>query len=134
MDVLELPASCLKRMMKRDSISFNSMIDGCVKCGKMENAHHLFNQMPKRDMVSWANMVDGYTKLGEIDIVRGLFAKMLERDVISCNSMMAGYVQNGHLMEALYFFFHDMLSMKELFLDNATLLIILSANCPIRTL
>ena len=133
MDVLELPASCLKRMMKRDSVSFNSMIDGCVKCGKMENAHHLFDRMPKRDMVSWANMVDGYTKLGEIDIVRGLFDKMPEMDVISCNAMMAGYVQNGHLMEALNFF-HDMLSRKELFLDNATLLIILSANCSIGTL
>ncbi|RVX01080.1 Pentatricopeptide repeat-containing protein, chloroplastic [Vitis vinifera] len=116
----------VEEMPKRDLISWNSMIDGCVKCGKMENAHHLFNRMPKRDVVSWANMVDGYAKLGEIDIARGLFDEMPERDVISCNAMMAGYVQNGHLMEALNFF-HDMLSRKELFPDNATLLITLSA-------
>ena len=51
-----------EEMPKRDLISWNSMIDGCVKCGKMENAHHLFNRMPKRDVVSWTNMVDGYAR------------------------------------------------------------------------
>ena len=71
-------------------------------------------------------MVNGYAKLGEIDIARGLFVEMPEMDVISCNAMMARYVQNGYLMESLKFF-HDMLSKKELFLDNATLLITLSA-------
>ena len=70
-------------------------------------------------------MVNGHAKLGEIDIARGLFVEMPEMDVISCNAMMARYVQNGYLMESLKNF-HDMLS-KELFLDNATLLITLSA-------
>jgi len=115
-----------EKMPERDLISWNSMIDGCVKCGRMEDAQGLFDRMPNRDIVSWANMIDGYAKNGRVDIARSLFDEMPERDVVACNAMMGGYVQNGYCMEALGIFY-GMQSDGNFLLDNATLLIALSA-------
>lgn len=115
-----------EKMPERDLISWNLMLDCCAKCGEMELARVLFNKMPRKDVVSWANMIDGYAKLGSVDIARGLFDDMGERDVVSFNVMMAGYVQNGHYKEAMEVF-HDILSERNLYPDNTTLLIALSA-------
>lgn len=125
-DGLDVAWELFEKMPARDLVSWNTMIDGCVKHGKIENAHRLFNQMPKRDVVSWANMIDGYAKLSSIDAARSLFDGMPERDVVACNAMMAGYVQNGYCMEAVKIF-HDMLSKSEMLPDATTLLIVLSA-------
>nr|AKH05179.1 chlororespiratory reduction 4 [Francoa sonchifolia] len=113
-------------MPEKDSASWNSLIDGCVKRGKMDDAHDLFNRMPERDVITWANMIDGFVKLGNVDIARELFDQMPERDVIACNAMMAGYVQNGYCREALEIF-HNMQTLNCLSPDNVTLLIVLSA-------
>ncbi|KAK4379398.1 hypothetical protein RND71_001260 [Anisodus tanguticus] len=112
------------RMSMRDSVSYNTMIDGYLKCGmldvacglfdfmprEMRNliswnamltgyATALFDMIPKKDVVSWAIMVDGYAKIGKIDIARRYFDDMPERDVISCNAiwLMAelGYIEEG---------------------------------------
>ncbi|KAG6749389.1 hypothetical protein POTOM_046434 [Populus tomentosa] len=92
----------------------------------MEDAQGLFDRMPNRDIVSWASMIDGYAKNGRVDIARCLFDEMPERDVVACNAMMGGYVQNGYCMEALGIFY-GMQSDGNFLLDNATLLIALSA-------
>ncbi|PSS11821.1 Pentatricopeptide repeat-containing protein [Actinidia chinensis var. chinensis] len=115
-----------EKMHDRDLVSWNLMVNGCVRCGKMEIARALFDEMPKRDVVSWANMIHGYAKLGKVDIARALFNKMPERDVISCNAMMAGYVHNGFFKEALKLF-RDLKCGANLSPDDTTLSIALSS-------
>lgn len=115
-----------EKMPKRDVVSWNLMIDCCLKNGKPEMAQILFDRMPEKDVASWAIMVDGHSRVGNIDVARGFFDEMPERDVISCNAMMAGYARNGHFTEALKIY-HDMLSYSNLTPDNATLLTALSA-------
>lgn len=123
----ELAWLLFEKMPKRDVVSWNLMIDCCLKNGKLEMAQILFHKMPEKDVASWAIMVDGYSRIGSIDVARGFFDEMPERDVISCNAMMAGYVRNGYFKEALKIY-HDMLSCySKLTPDNATLLIALSA-------
>lgn len=115
------------KMLHRDLVSWNLMIDCCAKNGKMDMAQDLFDRMSRRDVVSWASMVDGYAKVGNIDAARCFFDAMPQRDVISCNAMMTGYVNHGCYHEALKVF-HDMLeSGFDLAPDSVTLLTALSA-------
>ncbi|GKC79448.1 pentatricopeptide repeat-containing protein [Tanacetum coccineum] len=132
---------------ERDSVSFNPMIDGYVKCAEVELARELFDglqlgmrnlrvgrliwfralfdRMPKRDVITWAKLIDGYAKLGRIEVARRLFDEMSEQDIISCNVMMAGDVQNGLCLEALEVFRNT--NEDNLVPDDATLSISLSA-------
>ncbi|XP_071691155.1 pentatricopeptide repeat-containing protein At2g45350, chloroplastic [Rutidosis leptorrhynchoides] len=113
-------------MPERDLVSWNLMIQCCIKSGKIDLARALFDKMPKRDVITWAKLIDGYAKLGRIEIARQLFDEMPERDVISCNVMMAGYMQNGICLEALEVF-NNMISDVNLAPDDTTLSIALSA-------
>ncbi|XP_061352120.1 pentatricopeptide repeat-containing protein At2g45350, chloroplastic [Gastrolobium bilobum] len=125
-DGLEFAWSLFLKMPERDLVSWNTMIDGCVKHGKMEDAQALFDEMPERDLVSWATMIDGYAKSGDVVAARSLFDEMPGRDIISCNSMMTGYVQNGYCIEALKLF-NDMRRATNMIPDDTTLLIVLTA-------
>nr|AKH05195.1 chlororespiratory reduction 4 [Pelargonium myrrhifolium] len=131
-DGLKVAWELFDNMPVRDLVSWNSMIDGCIKCGKMEDARHLFDRMPKRDVVSWAS-IDGYAKLGSVEIAAAMFKQMPNRDVIACNAMMAGYLQNGFFVEALdvYDYMRGECNLKP---DATTLLIVLSAIAQLRYL
>ncbi|KAF5201670.1 Pentatricopeptide repeat-containing protein [Thalictrum thalictroides] len=117
-------------MPERDLVSWNAMMDCCIKCGRFEIACKLFYQMPKKDAVSWACIIDGFAKVGRIDTAQCLFNKMpeKERDLVTWNSLIAGYVLNGRCTEAIMLF-HDMLLLEKDGLppDETTLLIVLSA-------
>lgn len=49
-------------MPERDVVSWNSMVDGYVRCGDLGSARELFEEMPERNVVSWNVMVGGYVK------------------------------------------------------------------------
>ncbi|KAI3922938.1 hypothetical protein MKW98_007069 [Papaver atlanticum] len=80
---------------ERDVVSWNSMIDGCVKCGSMEYAKAIFRRMVCRDVISWNTMINGYAMLGNIEEAVSLFNEMPKKNVVSWNSMLAGYVKCG---------------------------------------
>ncbi|GMY12873.1 pentatricopeptide repeat-containing protein At2g45350, chloroplastic [Fagus crenata] len=46
-DGLYVAWELFEKMPARDLVSCNTVIDGCVKHGKMENGHHLFNDAEK---------------------------------------------------------------------------------------
>ncbi|KAF8389555.1 hypothetical protein HHK36_024071 [Tetracentron sinense] len=87
-----------------DVVSWNSMIDGYVKCGGMKLAKSVFERMACRDVVSWNTMINGYGILGNIEEAKKLFDKMPERNVVSWNSMLAGYVKCGDVENACRIF------------------------------
>lgn len=125
-DGLEQAWELFRIMPERDLVSWNTMIDACVKAGKVHDARVLFDMMPERDVITWASMVDGYAKASMINIARALFDEMPERDVVACNVMMAGYIQNG-LYEEVLEIFHFMQNEIGLSPDITTLSITLSA-------
>lgn len=83
-----------------DVITWNSMIDGCVKNGLVEAARELFDEMRERDLVSWNIMIAGYASVGEMNKAKELFSVMPERDVVTWNSMIDGYAKVGDVEHA----------------------------------
>ncbi|KAG9455371.1 hypothetical protein H6P81_008275 [Aristolochia fimbriata] len=123
---LDAARELFDRMGERDLVSWNLLIDGYMKHGRLAAAVYLLGQMPKWDAVTWVNLVNGFAKKGSIDIARSLFDKMPERDVVAWNAMMSAYISSGHYHHALLLF-NEMRTASCFFPDETTLSIALSA-------
>ncbi|KAG5231234.1 pentatricopeptide repeat-containing family protein [Salix suchowensis] len=91
------------RMPKRDSVTYNSMIDGYVKGGRIDLARAVFDCIPleERNLISWNSLISGYAQFEDgISVAWQLFEKMPERDLISWNSMIDGCVKCGRMEDA----------------------------------
>ncbi|CAN8245869.1 unnamed protein product [Cochlearia groenlandica] len=84
----------------RDTVSWNSMISGCVECGDMDTASKLFDEMPDRSVVSWTAMVNGWFRSGDVDEAERLFYRMPVKDIAAWNAMVHGYLQFGRVDDA----------------------------------
>ncbi|KAJ6328452.1 hypothetical protein OIU77_010193 [Salix suchowensis] len=90
-------------MPKRDSVTYNSMIDGYVKGGRIDLARAVFDCIPleERNLISWNSLISGYAQFEDgISVAWQLFEKMPERDLISWNSMIDGCVKCGRMEDA----------------------------------
>ncbi|XP_010419409.1 PREDICTED: pentatricopeptide repeat-containing protein At3g29230-like [Camelina sativa] len=87
-----------------DLVSWNLMIDGYVKNGRMDVARELFDEMPKRDVFSWNSMLCGYARIQDMEGARYLFETMPAPDAVSWNSMIDGYAAVGDVTMARGFF------------------------------
>ncbi|CAA7391720.1 unnamed protein product [Spirodela intermedia] len=114
------------QMPARDSFSWNSMIDGLVKCGRLADAAALFEQMPEKNVLAWASMIYGHMEAGNVELARALFNEMPDKDLITWNIMISGYAKNGCFIEALSLF-QEMPSRGKLHPDSTTLAAALSA-------
>ncbi|MCL7038625.1 hypothetical protein MKW94_029594 [Papaver nudicaule] len=97
---IEFARLMFDKMLKRDSVSWNLMIDGYVKNDMMENALEVFHRMPIEDqnLITWNSMISGYSKFEDgFEFAWGLFNKMPERDLVSWNSMINGCLKCGKL-------------------------------------
>lgn len=84
--------------------SINSMINGYIRIGQLEEAQDLFDTVPVRDKISWTSMVDGYLGVGDVPRARSLFNNMPNRDAVAWTAMISGLVQNELFAEATYLF------------------------------
>ncbi|KAH9305021.1 hypothetical protein KI387_009425 [Taxus chinensis] len=70
------------KMPEQDDVSsWNRLITGYTKLGKLESAHQLFDKMPARDVVSWAALISGYHKRGRSGDALKLFCQMMQCSV-----------------------------------------------------
>ncbi|KAK9126484.1 hypothetical protein Scep_015330 [Stephania cephalantha] len=91
-------------MLHRDSITWNSIINGYSQNGRIDEARALFEAFAGKNVRTWTCIVSGYAKNGRVREAREVFDEMPERNVVSWNAMISGYVQNGDLMSAKYLF------------------------------
>ncbi|XVE76961.1 hypothetical protein DITRI_Ditri13aG0022900 [Diplodiscus trichospermus] len=90
-------------MPRRDSVSYNSMIDGYIKAGRIDLASELFGFMPMeyKNLITWNCMISGFAQLENgMDLALELFEEMPARDLISWNSMINGFVKCGNIEDA----------------------------------
>lgn len=51
-------------MEDKNSVTWNTMIDGYMRSGQVDNAAKMFDKMPERDLISWTAMINGFVKKG----------------------------------------------------------------------
>ncbi|CAA0821253.1 Pentatricopeptide repeat-containing protein [Striga hermonthica] len=72
-------------MLTRDSVTWNTIIDGFAKVGEMGLAHQVFDAMPDKNVVSWNILMTGYMNFRNPGNVLKLFRQMT----------VVGFVGNG---------------------------------------
>ncbi|MBA0605344.1 hypothetical protein Godav_017931 [Gossypium davidsonii] len=65
-------------MSMRDSVSYNSMINGYIKREMIDLTRELFDVMPlekmlNRDLISWNSIINRFVKCGNIEDAQILF-------------------------------------------------------------
>lgn len=109
-----------------DVVSWNSIIDGCVRNGEVLNALDLFERMPERNVVSWNSLIGGFVQCGRVEDARMLFDEMPVRNIASWVVMISGCSQNGLAKEAMELFQEMQLLGQEL---NAAVLVSVLSAC-----
>ncbi|KAK4850149.1 hypothetical protein QYF36_004261 [Acer negundo] len=88
-----------------DTICWNAMIDGYLKCEDVDSAHELFSSMNERNVGSYNAMISGFAKFGRFEEARKLFDEMsIDRDEITWSAIIDGYIKGGFYKEALEIF------------------------------
>ncbi|KAK2967533.1 hypothetical protein RJ640_030404 [Escallonia rubra] len=72
-------------MPERDMCSWNVLISGYSKSGRVDAARKLFDEMPERDGFSWTAMISGYDRSGQFDDALELYRVMQRTDNLKCN-------------------------------------------------
>ncbi|KAL6197786.1 hypothetical protein ACLB2K_027580 [Fragaria x ananassa] len=54
-------AHILTSQFNNDLPILNTLLNTYVKCGSLDDAHHLFDEMPHRDLVTWTSLISGYS-------------------------------------------------------------------------
>ncbi|KAK9058954.1 hypothetical protein SSX86_021571 [Deinandra increscens subsp. villosa] len=94
---VDLARQVFDRMHERDSVSFNTMIDGYVKSGMVPLARELFDTLPieMKNLRSWNCMISGYSIVEDgFQMACELFEEMPERDLVSWNLMIRCCIKN----------------------------------------
>eukprot|EP01018_Ginkgo_biloba_P001597 Gb_35884 [translate_table: standard] len=100
----EIHEEIIRSGFQSDTFVGSVLVDMYAKCGRIDNARHVFDKMPQRNVVSWNTMIAGYAHNGHVDEALKLFQDMPERSIITWNAIIAGCAQNGYLDEALILF------------------------------
>lgn len=90
--------------IERDSVLWNSMMGGYLKCGLFHPARELFESMPDKNVGSFNAMMSGYVKFGLLEAAHKLFEGMPKRDFISWNTMIGAHARFGLVGTALELF------------------------------
>ncbi|KAK7284058.1 hypothetical protein RIF29_13809 [Crotalaria pallida] len=85
--------------VRRNSVTWNTMISAYARAGYLSAARDLFNKMPERNIVSWNSMISGYAQNGESLIAIKLFKEMISHKDSKPNdvTMVSVFSACGHL-------------------------------------
>ncbi|KAJ7570437.1 hypothetical protein O6H91_01G119900 [Diphasiastrum complanatum] len=74
-------AQVIESGCESDAMVRSALIDMYAKCGKIEQAHIVFNSMPTQDVVSWNAMIAGFVKCGQGWKALEIFQQMQKQQV-----------------------------------------------------
>ncbi|XP_059656752.1 pentatricopeptide repeat-containing protein At1g09220, mitochondrial-like [Cornus florida] len=64
-------------MPERNSVTWNALITGLMKCEELELSRSLFEVMPTKNVVSWTGLIDGYARMNRPKEAMLLFRRMV---------------------------------------------------------
>ncbi|XP_058097601.1 pentatricopeptide repeat-containing protein At3g62890-like [Magnolia sinica] len=89
---------------QRDVVSWNAILAGYARDGKMDVCEELFDEMPERDAVSWSTMTLGYVVGGKLEKGLELIREMRDKGIapneatlvtVLSASAQLGLLENG---------------------------------------
>lgn len=111
---LSLHASAVKAGLESTFIC-NHILNMYAKCGRVGNAHQVFDEMLERNVVTWSALISGYDQCGKHLMSVELFSRMILEEqpnefvygsvLSSCASLMApitGQQIHGHSLKLGY--------------------------------
>lgn len=101
-----------EKMGRRDLGTWNSMIFGCCRSCKWEEARRLLDDMRKEGIepgvVTWNTLISSYARSGDLNVAVELLEQMeesgVEPDVVTWTSLVSGFVHSDRGVEALQCF------------------------------
>ncbi|KAJ6916865.1 pentatricopeptide repeat-containing protein [Populus alba x Populus x berolinensis] len=69
-------------MPVKTTFSWNTILSGYAKQGKLEKAHQVFDLIPVRDSVSWTTIIVGYNQMGRFEDAIKIFVDMVKDKVL----------------------------------------------------
>ncbi|KAL4644156.1 hypothetical protein ACB092_02G143600 [Castanea dentata] len=87
-----LHSQVLKMGLDYETHVVNGLIKLYTTCGRVDEAHDLFDEMPERDLVSWSTMVSGYVQNGCSNEALLLFKQMQAQNVKADEFTLASVV------------------------------------------
>jgi pentatricopeptide repeat protein len=85
---------------------FNSIMDACVECGKLDRAMEFFRKARDAgmvDAVSYNTAMKGHVSQGDVNAVKGLFAEISEKGLspthVSYHILLNSYINAGKSVE-----------------------------------
>ncbi|KAA8542462.1 hypothetical protein F0562_023402 [Nyssa sinensis] len=68
-------------MVKRNAVTWNTLLAGYIRCGDIDGACRIFDEMPERNLISWTTMIAGCAHNGRCKQALSLFREMHRTDV-----------------------------------------------------
>ncbi|CAJ2670140.1 unnamed protein product [Trifolium pratense] len=67
---------------RKNTATWNAVIDGYAKFGNVERVEYLFKQIPSKDIISWTTLMNCYSKNKRYDEVVKLFDEMVNEGMV----------------------------------------------------
>lgn len=104
---------------EKNSVSWNTMIDGYMRNGKVRDAVEVFDEMPERDAVSWTALIGGFVKRRQFEEALEWFREMqvsgVEPDYVTVIAVLAACADLGTVGLGLWM---NRFIMNRTFKDN----------------
>ncbi|KAL1223082.1 Pentatricopeptide repeat-containing protein [Cardamine amara subsp. amara] len=93
-------------MEDKNSVTWNTMIDGYMRSGQVDTAVKMFDEMPNRDLISWTAMINGFVKKGFHEEALAWFREMqisgVKPDYVAIIAALAACTNLGALSFGLW--------------------------------
>merc|ERR1719149_518470 len=98
------------RNIEMSIVAYNTLIDSCARCGRMENLPKILNDMQeqrvKPNLITYSTMLKGHCQSGDIETGFKILEQMkkdahMKPDEIMYNSLLDGCAQNNLFEEGL---------------------------------
>ncbi|KAI4373532.1 hypothetical protein MLD38_011651 [Melastoma candidum] len=95
---IESAKQVFNEMEKRDLLSWNSFMSGCVLNDLLREAVELLPRMRldvEPDIVTWNTVMDAYCRMGCFEEARSIMKEIAEPSIISWTTLISGYLRVG---------------------------------------
>ncbi|XP_071740395.1 putative pentatricopeptide repeat-containing protein At5g40405 [Rutidosis leptorrhynchoides] len=94
----------------RDLVTWNMMMSGYARAGRIDDVEKVFDEMPERDVISWSSLITGYIQNGYLEKGLDCFKRMKDVKLLPNEAILVmvlsacaqlGLIENGILIHSV---------------------------------